>query len=187
MTEPMLRLRLLALLLTAGVILAQEDRITAPVDPGRTAVLSGHRNPRALAQYDQGLADDGMAMDHVTLLLKPAAALDAFLDRQRTPSSPDYHRWLTPAQFADRFGLSSGDIGRLESWLRSQGLRVDDAARGRHWITFSGTAGQVGRALKTEIHRYQVDGETHYAAAADPSIPAAFAAVVGGFNGLDDF
>ena len=41
--------------------------------------------------------------------LHPAqqAALDRLLADQQTPSSPNYHKWLTPEQYADRFGLSS--------------------------------------------------------------------------------
>ena len=42
-------------------------------------------------------------------------------------------------------------------------------------------------AFGVEIHHYQVDGEPHYANAADPTIPAAIQGVVLGIRGLDDF
>ncbi len=60
-------------------------------------------------------------------------------------------------------------------------------ARGRHWITFSGTAEQVGRAFHTGIHRYRVNGETHFANAIEPSVPADLDTVVVGIRGLNDF
>ena len=179
-------LALLALLLT-GSLLVAEDRITAPVESGQRVVLQGHRPRQARLSYDRGPVDPSMELGFVTLLLKPAPSLAPFLVELQTPSSASYHRWLTPEQFADRFGLSEHDIASLVSWLESQGLQVNDVARGRHWITFGGTADQVGRALHTEIHRYQVDGEEHFANATDPEVPAAFANVVGGFTGLDDF
>jgi len=134
-----------------------------------------------------GTAGRFRAPELSTLLLKPAGGLESFLREQQDPSSANYHRWLTPEQFADRFGLGNNDIAKLTSWLRSQGLTVHDVARGRAWITFSGSAGDISRAFRTEIHRYGVDGKDHYANTTLPSIPAAFAGVVGGIRGLDDF
>jgi uncharacterized protein (TIGR03437 family) len=64
---------------------------------------------------------------------------------------------------------------------------VEYVARGRNWLAFSGTAGQVLAAFHTEIHRYRVDGEMHFAAASEPWVPASLAPIVAGFVGLDDF
>jgi uncharacterized protein (TIGR03437 family) len=94
---------------------------------------------------------------------------------------------LQPEEFADRFGLTPADIAKLRTWLESQGLRVNDVARGRHWITFSGTAGHIGTALHTEFHRYGTGTDTHLANAQEPSVPEAFREVVAGFRGLNDF
>ena len=69
----------------------------------------------------------------------------------------------------------------------AEGFQVHDVARGRHWITFSGAAEQVGRAFHTELHRYLVDGRHHFANATEPSVPAALAGVVSAIRGLDDF
>lgn len=171
--------------------MAQENRIAGPIDRSRTVLLKGNVNPRAQAQYDQGPVEPSFELAYVTLLLKPSpsqqTALEQLLDQQQDPSSPHYHQWLTPEQYAARFGLSPGDIAIIVSWLQSQGLQVNDVARGRHWIAFSGTAGMIDGTFHTAIHRYIVDGETHFATASEPSIPAALAGVVSGFRGLDDF
>lgn len=128
-----------------------------------------------------------MPISYATLLMAPAPGLDALLAGQQNPSSADYHRWLTPEQFGDRFGLSPNDAAKVTAWLQSQGLTVNDVARGRHWITFSGTAQTVGHALGIEFHRYRVNGEMHFANSANPSIPTALAGVVAGIEGLTDF
>ena len=164
-----------------------EDRVTAPVDANRTIVLKGHVPPRAQPQFDQGALDPATEVGYVTLRLTPSAAIEPLLAAQRNPSSPDFQRWLTPEQFGDRFGLSAGDLSKITTWLQSEGLKINDVARGRHWITFSGTAAQMGRALHTEMHRYRVNGENHFSNATDPSIPAALAPVVSGVDGLSDF
>ncbi len=149
--------------------------------------LSRHVHPRAQAQLDIGPIDSSAPISYATLYLTPGAGLEPFLTEQQTPSSPNFHRWLTPDQFGDRFGLSTGDTAKVRSWLESQGLTVHDVARGRLWITFSGTASQVGRAFQTELHRYRVNGETHFANVSAPRIPAAFKDAISGIDGLHDF
>jgi uncharacterized protein (TIGR03437 family) len=125
------------------------------------------------------------------LFLKPSASQQAdlrqLLDDQQNPASPLYHRWLTPDEFADRFGLSRNDIAAATDWLRSQGFAVGKVARSRRWIVFSGTSGQVENAFHTEIHRYRLEGKDHFANATEPSIPQALAEVALGMEGLDDF
>ena len=175
-----------ALLLTASFLTAA-DRIVTPVNPNQTIVLQGQIDPRASAQNDQGPVEPSMQLSYATLLLAPSPDLEAFLRDLQNPASPSYHRWLSPEQFADKFGLGNPDIAKLTAWLESQGLKVNDIARGRHWITFSGSASQISKAFGTELHRYLVDGETHFANATAPSIPAAFANVVSAVNGLNDF
>ena len=107
--------------------------------------------------------------------------------QQQDPTSPNYHKWLTPDQYADRFGVSSSDMSKITEWLSSQGFTVGHAARARNWISFSGTAQQTRNAFQTQIHRYNVNGAVHYANASDPAIPAALADVVAGIRGLNDF
>jgi hypothetical protein len=167
------------------------DRITGTVSNSQMAVLQGNVNRKALPQYDQGAVDPGMQMGTITLLTvsTPAQvnALRTLLAQQQTPGSANYHKWLTPEQFADSFGLSPHDIRQITSWLTQQGFTAIHSARGRNWVTFTGTAAQVESAFNTTIHHYNVNGEMHYANANAPSIPAALAAVVTGMRGLDNF
>ncbi len=132
-----------------------------------------------------------MAMNQVTFELQPSAAqkadLEQLLAQQQDPSSANYHKWLTPEAYADRFGASSDDVAKIVAWLESQNLTVGRVARGRNAITVSGTAGQVESALQTEIHAYVVNGETHYANATNPSLPVALQGVVQAVRGLHNF
>ena len=64
---------------------------------------------------------------------------------------------------------------------------MDHVARGRHWVTFSGTADQAARTFRTRFHRFQVNGQAHFANVDEPSVPSALQDVVGGFLGLNDF
>ncbi len=109
------------------------------------------------------------------------------LEEQRNPSAENYHRWLTPEEFGDRFGASNNDVAVLTLWLESNGFVIERTAKARNAIVFRGTAGQVASAFQTQLHFYQVDGERHFANSSEVSIPARFADIIGNIQGLDDF
>jgi subtilase family serine protease len=166
------------------------DRILGAVDSTQVARVRGTAHPRARAQYDQGRTDPSLTISGaITFRLSAAqqAELDQLLREQQNPRSSNYHRWITPDQYAARFGMSSNDLQKVSSWLRSQGLNVDSISRNRNEISFSGSVGQVEYAFKTEIHNYTIRGEQHFANAMDVSLPAAFSQQVLGVRGLDSF
>ena len=177
-------------LLPASLALAQQGRLGVQRDQ-RSVVLKGSLNPKANAGDDRGLVEDAHRITGMTLVLKqsPAqqVAFEQLLQDQQTPGSPDYHNWLTPEQYADRFGLSPADFANTAAWLKAQGFSVDYQARGRNWMMFSGTARQVSAAFQTSMHYFQVDGQLHFSAIGEPSIPAALAPFVLAIHGLDDF
>jgi subtilase family serine protease len=166
------------------------DRIAGTIDSGHMVVLKNHIQRRAQPQFDQGRVEPSFQL-HVTLLTVPSPsqgkALTQLLAEQQDPKSPNFHKWITSPQYADRFGLSHNDIQKTLAWLKSQGLTVVHVANGRNWIVFTGTASQIESAFRTEIHRYNVNGEMHFANAALPSIPAALSGIATGFRGMDDF
>ena len=158
---------------------APEDRISRAVDVRDTRSIPGNIHPSAQARFDQGAVDPGMQMHDVTILFQPSseqqAALDRLLTDQQNPSSPQFHNWLTPEEFGNRFGVSAGDQSKVVAWLNSEGLTVGPMGRGRNWVSFSGTAAQVSNALHTSLHRFQVNGEAHFANTSEPEVPEALA------------
>ena len=170
---------------------ATPDRITRTVDPSQLHTIAGSVHRLAKPQYDLGPAAADLKIDRVMLLVKPSAAQQSALDQllfdQQNPSSPNYHQWLTPEAYADRFGLTPRDHAKIAAWLKSQGLTIQETSHGRNWIAFTGSAAQISSALHTSIHTYSVNGETHFSNARDVSVPEALADLVGGFRGLNDF
>jgi len=177
--------------LFASVLPAQQDRITATIDARYSVAVRGSVPRQAQPKYDRGAVAPDFLLRNITLMLSPSAAqqaaLEQLLAQQQDAASPDYHNWLTPETYAERFGASAADLDKVAAWLRAQGFSVRYTARGRDFISFSGTASQVQAALHTEIHRYQVGAETHFANPTDPLLPAAIQPMVAGVLGLHDF
>ncbi len=167
------------------------DALPPRIDDGDRVVLHGNVHPLAQPAYDVGLTNPALPMERMILSLKPRADrladLQRLLTAQQDPSSPDYHRWLTPEQFGARFGPSSDDLAAVEGWLASQGFVVDEVAKGRLWINFTGRVDDVDRAFRTEIHDYLIGTKLHHANATDPSIPRALSDIVAGVVSLHDF
>ena len=169
-------------------------RIIQSVDESATVALPGNVHPLAAAASATGTSipvDDSTPMKHIILHLKSdsnqEAQLGQLLAQQNDPKSPLYHHYLTPQDFGSQFGVAATDIGQVTSWLQSHGFTVEQVPAGNRSIIFSGTAGQVTAAFKTQIHRFTAAGETHIGNVSDPQIPAALANVVGGIVQLHDF
>ena len=165
--------------------------INQAIDEGQRIVLKGNVHPLARAQFQVGAAPLDLPMQRMLLVLKRSPeqdqALLKLLDDQQDKSSPSYHKWLTPEQFGQQFGPADSDIQAVTSWLQSHGFQIGRVSKGRVMIEFSGTAAQIQEAFHTAIRKYAVNGETHWANASDPEIPAALAPVVAGVHTLHNF
>ena len=183
-----------AVLLFASFAFAQQPqqrRIVRPVDNASAVRLQGTLAPRARVDLDRGPVAATMPLDRMSIVFARTAAqqteLDRLLTAQHDPMSPEYHRWLTPEEFGDRFGLADADVSLVGAWLTAQGFTVEEIARSRTWIAFHGTAAQVEAAFHAPLHNYLVAGKLHFAPSAEAAVPEAFAPVVAAITGLNDF
>jgi subtilase family serine protease len=153
--------------------------------------VAGSRHPLARAENDLGPPAPDTWIDGLTLVLRPRAEAAEDLERllidQQRPGSPAYHRWITPDEYGRRFGLSDADLFALIGWLEQQGLRVSEPPRGRGWLNFSGTVGELERAFSTRIRRYAAEETEHLANETEISMPRRFSSVVAAGSTLASF
>jgi subtilase family serine protease len=170
-------------------------RIAAEVNANERAQLPNSKLVQAKAQFDAGRLAASTRLQGVSLYFNRTqsqeAALKALLAAQQTPGSAQYHQWLTPEQFASRFGMADADIAKVQGWLEQQGFSVDSTASSKNAIHFSGTVAQIESAFSTEMHNYNIPTskgvEKHFAPSTALSVPSALAGVVLGVRNLDDF
>src|SRR6202140_5374993 len=191
LTPNFLALTFCTLLLTAIGMAQTQDRILRPIESSGSVTLAKSLHPKAKAQYDQGPVDPQTRFDYLTLTTAPSTsqqrALEKLMAEQQDPASPNYHKWLMPEEHGNRFGLSQNDINKLTAWLTGQGFTVISVGGGRNSIVFSGTALQIGAAFQTEIHRFKIGSEKHFANSTAVKIPGAWSGVVTGIHGLNSF
>jgi hypothetical protein len=167
------------------------SRITETVNDADTVRLPGNVHPFARPAKDRGAVADSQPMSRMLLLLQRSAnqeqSLKQLLDQQQTKNSGSFHSWLTSEQFGKQFGPSDSDLWTITDWLAKQGFQIGKVSAGRTVIEFSGNVAQVRNAFHTEIHRFVVNGEEHFANVSDPQIPAALSPVVAGVVALHNF
>jgi hypothetical protein len=165
-------------------------RITTTVEKTSTVALPGTAPLQAIAKYDLGPMQAGDTVDGITLVLKRdddrEKAFRAFLSQLNNPASPDFHHWLTAKELGERFGPSPQDVQAVQQWLQAQGMTVPNVSSDRMRIVFSGAAGAVAKAFGTSLHRYNVDGDRHFANSGATKVPAALSPVIQAVA-LDDF
>lgn len=170
---------------------AAARQITSAVNENKLVTLSGNTRPEANAKNDRGLVSDQLALNGMQLLLRRSPGQERALERairaMHDRNAPAYHHWLTAGEFGQKYGVSADDVDTVTSWLHSHGFQVNGVSPSRMLIDFSGTAGDVREAFRTEIHDLDIHGVHHIANMSDPQIPAALAPAVAGIVSLNDF
>ena len=121
----------------------------------------------------------------VSLNLLDEVGLADFLARLNDPASAEFHRYLTAAEFGERFGLPTDEVDRVVSWLESGGLTAA-AMPQRTSIAVGGSVGDVNKLLGVRLEDWTTaDGERFHRPNAEPVIPAKVGAQVATILGLD--
>jgi hypothetical protein len=180
-------LSLLALLFGASAAHAQTQsvsRILSPVRNDERLTVAGSTSPLVKASVDDGRMPGTQNLGRMLLMLSPTADQDQqatqLLASLHDSSSPSFHKWLTPVQYGEQFGVAAQDATTVQQWLQSQGLTVHEISQSRRFVVFSGSAAQVEQAFSTQMHNYRYNNLKFVANSSDVQIPAALAQVVKG-------
>jgi len=132
---------------------------------GKTAALAEH------GAISSEVAAQTPVDFEVFLPLRNTADLQRLLTAQQTPGS-SYQKWLTPAQYAARFGPTPATLIKVQTALRAAGLAVTTV----HTRSFhvAGSAAQINHLFQTSLRQVvEADGHTRTVAATRPTLPLA--------------
>ena len=104
-----------------------QPRITQQIDNRAYVPLPGNVRPEAKdAAYDRGPVAEHSVIDHMFLFLQRSPeqeqAVDKYINELNDRNSPNFHQWLTPEEFGERFGVAEEDIQQVTNWLQSKGF-----------------------------------------------------------------
>jgi hypothetical protein len=123
----------------------------------------------------------------IGLPLRNQAQLTNLLRDIYDPTSPEYHRYLTPEQFTQQFGPEEKDYQALVQFAETNGLAVRSAYRTRMLLDVEGNVGDIERAFHVALRTYPHPREprTFFAPDQPPSVPASIRVLA--VSGLDNF
>lgn len=120
-----------------------------------------------------------------SLALTDSHGAAEFIQHISDPSDPLYRHYLTPEEFAIRFGANEMDYSALKEWVIANRLTISQESIARTSLTVRGSVAQFEELFRTQLNDYRSpDGQTFYSASIEPTLPNAIASLVVGVIGL---
>ncbi len=160
----------------------------ATTSVSQTSVLSLDVLPGLSLLTPSAVAPTRVLHIGVSLAEPHAAAETAYEQALYDPTSSSYHHFLSPSQFAARYGVPSATTKAVKTWLTAGGLKVTETAGAGNWIQATGSVAQLDSLLDVTIGSFVSKGVSFLANESAPTVPAADdIATVVGLNTLQKF
>ncbi len=155
-----------------GILLAS-FLFTSTVFAAGPQVLHGHM-PAALAHLQplRDVSPTNRLSLAIALPLRNQTELSNLLNQIYDPTSPNYHHYLTPAQFAAEFGPAEQDYQTVQAFAQANGLQVTRTYPNRGLVDVQGSVRDIERTLHIALNVYQhpTENRTFYAPSTEPSL-----------------
>ncbi len=138
-------------------------------------VLRGHVPPATARLTPLGRVDRAT---HLRLAIglppRDPAGLDQFVKDVYDPTSPNFRKYLTPAEFTNRFGASPADYQAVTAFAKAHHLSVSGHPN-RLILDVDGTVGDIEAAFHVRMlnYRHPKEGRQFFAPDAEPSLDLA--------------
>jgi subtilase family serine protease len=164
--------------------------LAAHAQSGERRVLPGHV-PAAVTRLRLQPASSLPATTRLDLSiglpLRNEPALNELLAQLYDPRSTNFHKFLTPEQFTEKFGPTMQDYQAVIQFAESNGLAVADTHPNRVVVDVEGSVSNIDRAFQTTLRRYHhpTEARDFFAPDTAPSVPANLSVVT--VEGLSDY
>lgn len=116
-----------------------------------SAVPNSFRHPEVSSKLTLAAAADEPVHFAISLQPRDPAGLQQFADAVSNPHSPLFRQFITPEQFASKFGPSQADVDATIAFLQQNGLTISEVSKSNLVIVADGTAETVSNAFHTSL------------------------------------
>ena len=121
----------------------------------------------------------------VALTLTHQRALTAFIASLSNTASPNFHKFLTPSEYARAYGATAQTVRAVSNYFESYGLHVGALSKGHNILRVTGTSSTIARAFDAPVETIRLsDGSLHAHFTVAASLPQALAKDVTAVAGL---
>jgi len=123
----------------------------------------------------------------VVLPLRDPATLDSFLAQLSSSTTPSHRRYLTPAEFTEKFGPTQKDYDAVVRYVQAHGLAVVGGSRDGMEVQVKGPVSAIESAFHVNLLTYQhpTENRVFYGPDREPSADLSFA--LWHISGLDNY
>ena len=123
----------------------------------------------------------------IGLPLRNQAQLEELLNQLNDPASTNYHRWLTPEEFTQRFGPTESDYQKVLNYAAANDFTVTGLSSNRMLVDVEAPVTNIEKALKVKLQLYPhpKENRSFYAPDRDPSVDTNVPILH--ISGLDNF
>jgi subtilase family serine protease len=164
--------------------------LAAPTNSHAQSVLTHHvreATRTGAAQAIGRLPENQILQLDVVLPLRDRAGLEAFLKDAYDPSSASYRRFLSVAEFTERFGPSQADYDAVVHFAATNGFAIVGGTRDGMEVQIKGPVSAVESAFHVNMRTYNhpTESRTFYAPDREPTTSLPFA--LWHVSGLDNY
>jgi len=123
----------------------------------------------------------------VVLALRHQPELENFLQELYDPSSPSYKQYVTPKQFAERFGASREDYEALIAFAKASGFKIVGGSFESRDVQFTAPVANINKAFNITMALYQhpTEDRTFFSPDREPTVDLPFQ--LWHISGLDNY
>ncbi len=107
----------------------------------------------------------------ISLPTRNQAELEQLLHDLYDPQSPQFHQYLSSAQFTERFSPTQADYDAVVAWAQANGFQVTETTANRRLISVEADTNTINRAFGVVMSEYQHPSEdrTFFSADREPT------------------
>ena len=139
--------------------------------PATTRLVPGFLTALSRATLIKAAPSAELMSVGVGVQLPNPSAEHNFYNELYDPASPEYHHFLTPAQFNSRFGVPAATVAAVRSYLTSTGAKITYASDSGDYFMVSATVAQVQKLFNVKIGEYSYDHADFIANNKPASVP----------------
>ncbi|HEY1579343.1 MAG TPA: S53 family serine peptidase [Terracidiphilus sp.] len=139
------------------------------------------------AQANGRLPNNQALQLDLVLPLRDPAGLKTFLSDVYNPSSPNYHQFLTPAQFTARFGPTADQYDAVLRFAKTYGFEVVGGSRDAMEVQVKGNVANIEAAFHVNMRTYKhpTENRDFYSPDSEPTVDLPFN--LWHISGLDNY
>jgi xanthomonalisin len=188
MRTPPVHARPYAHAIAVAVLLVTAPAVTTSASA--TALVTTHV-PSAVIQKTTSRIGAPDPAEHlqlsIALPMRNTAELDKLLRQLYDPTSPQYRKYLSVAEFTQRFGPTAQDYAKAAAFLQAQGLKVTGRSANHYIIDVDGPVASIEKTFHVTMGLYKrpTEARNFYAPDREPTLDLGVSVLH--VSGLDNF